>query len=113
MAIIYENIDPDGDTLIIISYLTVPTQTADGSVPTDEHAAKEAGVADEPIAEQPTVADEPAAIEEVATGDEPTIEEPAVAYEPDCIVNHSIFSKTHGTTHLHEGLRKFSKSFRH
>ncbi|RGP67981.1 hypothetical protein FSPOR_5642 [Fusarium sporotrichioides] len=80
MAIIYEDIDPDGDTLIITSYPTVHSQTADGSVPTNEHTA-----------EQPTVAEDPASSEQVATVDDATIDEPAVTYEPDYRVDHSIF----------------------
>jgi hypothetical protein len=91
MTIIYEDIDPDGDILIITSYPTVHSQTADGSVPTNEHAA-----------EQLTVGEDPASSEEVAPI-EATIDEPAVAYEPDYRVDHSIFSKTHGINHRHQG----------
>ncbi|KAJ0127357.1 Trafficking protein particle complex subunit 13 [Fusarium oxysporum f. sp. albedinis] len=43
MTALYENIDPNGDTLIIISYLTVLTQSADEPV-----AAEEPAAADEP-----------------------------------------------------------------
>jgi hypothetical protein len=32
MTALYENIDPDGDTLIIISYLTVPSRGIDEPV---------------------------------------------------------------------------------
>ncbi|KAF5258405.1 hypothetical protein FOXYS1_11023 [Fusarium oxysporum] len=39
MTVLYENIDPNGDTLIIISYLTVLTQSADERVAAEEPAA--------------------------------------------------------------------------
>ncbi|KAF4414898.1 het-d [Fusarium acutatum] len=77
MTVLYENIDPNGDTLIIISYLAVLTQSADEPV-----AAEEPAAAVEPLA----------------------VEEPAAAYEPDHIDGHSTLSSIDGTTHCHEGL---------
>ncbi|KAF4336732.1 het-d [Fusarium beomiforme] len=62
MTVLYENIDPDGDTLIIISYLTVPTQSADGPV----------------AVEHPAVADEL-----TTTGESVAVQNPTAAYEPD------------------------------
>ncbi|EXA29562.1 hypothetical protein FOVG_18963 [Fusarium oxysporum f. sp. pisi HDV247] len=76
MTVLYENIDPNGDTLIIISYLALLTQSADEPVATEEPAA-----AVEPLA----------------------VEEPAAAYEPDHRDGHSTFSSIDGTTHCHEG----------
>ena len=77
MTALYENIDPNGDTLIIISYLTVLTQSADEPV-----AAEEPAAADEPVA----------------------VEEPAAAYELGHIDGHSTFFSIDGTTHCHGGL---------
>ncbi|KAG7423122.1 hypothetical protein Forpi1262_v015769 [Fusarium oxysporum f. sp. raphani] len=76
MTVLYENIDPNGDTLIIISYLTVLTQSADERV-----AAEEPAAADEPLA----------------------VEESAAAYEPDHRDGHFTFSSIDGTAHCHEG----------
>ncbi|KAF5965403.1 het-d [Fusarium coicis] len=80
MAALYENIDPDGDTLIIISYLAVPTQSADEPAAVEEPAA-----AVEPLAE------------------ESPVEEPVAAYAPDHKDGHTTFSSIDGTTHYHEG----------
>ncbi|KAF4473343.1 het-d [Fusarium agapanthi] len=65
MTVLHENIDPNGDTLIIISYLAVPTQRADEPV-----AAKEPAAAVEPLA----------------------VEEPVAAYELDHTDGHSTIS---------------------
>ncbi|KAH7191467.1 hypothetical protein BKA60DRAFT_626159 [Fusarium oxysporum] len=83
MAALYENIDSNGDTLIIISYLTVLTQSADEPV-----AAEEPAAADEPVA----------------------VEEPAAAYEPGHIDGHSTFFSIDGTTHCHGAM--FQRDYR-
>ncbi|PNP61186.1 hypothetical protein FNYG_14103 [Fusarium nygamai] len=119
MTAIYENIDPDGDTLIIISYLAVPTQSADEPVAVEEPAAAVEPLAvEEPAVEEPTV-EEPTVEEptvEEPTVEEPTVEEPAAAveplaveepvaaYAPDHKDGHPTFSSIDGTTHCHEGL---------
>ncbi|KAF5694451.1 hypothetical protein FDENT_1180 [Fusarium denticulatum] len=59
MAILYENIDPDGDTLIIISY---PSEASQG-------AGEPAPVSEEIAVAEPEVADEPLAIEDTESVD--------------------------------------------
>ncbi|KAF5227549.1 hypothetical protein FANTH_14742 [Fusarium anthophilum] len=63
MAILYENIDPDGDTLIIISY---PSEASQG-------AGEPAPVSEEIAVAEPEVADEPLAIEDTESVDYHTI----------------------------------------
>ncbi|KAF5585263.1 het-d [Fusarium subglutinans] len=75
MAVLQENIDPNGDTLIIFSYLAVPTQSADEPVPAEEQAA---------------------------TAELLAVEEPAAVYERDHIDGHSTISSIDRTTHCHE-----------
>lgn len=53
MTILYENIDPDGDTLITISYVAETSQTAD-----ELETVAEPAVTEEPVADnEPTAAE--------------------------------------------------------
>lgn len=67
----YEEIDPDGDTLIIIHYLAITSRSTNELV-----------VAEKPSTEESTAADDVARSEEITAFEEPAVEEPATTYEP-------------------------------
>lgn len=68
----YEEIDPDGDTLIIIYYLTITSQSENELVLTER-----------PSTEEPMAVDDEVKVEEIAIVEEPAIGGPAIASEAD------------------------------
>ncbi|RBR20128.1 uncharacterized protein FIESC28_05407 [Fusarium coffeatum] len=81
----YEEIDPDGDTLIIIHYLARTSRSANELVVAEKPSTEESIAADNVTRSEEITAFEEPAIEESAFEEpaieESAIEEPAITYE--------------------------------